>query len=320
MNKFVKYGTIFGFILVLIGTGISTAAFAMGANIYKIGRFVDERIDSGYDEVYGHYEDYDSYETYADGAYQGTQVYIDAGSANGPFAGDAFGADPGDGSMENGSGVTALFENGWHGEFTEVTELELMQNSGQVEFITAAGIENLIIDCDSGDISKTTFEEYKFTKKLTVRADEGDHFIITIPEEWYLDEMELKVRNGELNAENLRASELEVKVSGGTARVGQTLGNSLDLECSGGVLEWTGNGEPVPIIDAESSRGGKITVYVPNMEGMYRYKLECQNGTINLPSLDVAVEGVQEKKISVEGATGTMDIEAQTNGSVVVSY
>lgn len=304
MNKFVKYGTIFGFILVLTGTGISAAAFAMGANIYKIGKFVDERIDGGYDEVYGRYENYGSYETYADSADQGTQVYIESDPLDDLPAGD----------------IKSLFENGWHGEFPEVTELELVQNSGQVELAAAAGIENLMIDCNNGDISKTSYEEYQFTKKLTVRADEGDHFVITIPEEWYLEEMELKVRNGELNAEGIRTGEMELKVSGGTASVGQMMGNSLDLECSGGVLEWTGKGEPIPIIDAESSRGGKITVYVPNMEGMYRYKLECQNGTINLPGLDLVVEGVQEKKISVEGATGTMDIEAKTNGSVVVSY
>lgn len=316
MNKFVKYGTIFGFILVLTGTGISAAAFAMGANIYKIGYFLDERIDSGYDEVYGSYENYDSYRTYADSAEQGTLAYIGAGSANNPYAGDDFG----NGSTKSGSGITALFENGWHGEFTEVTELELLQNSGQVEFVTSSGIENLMVDCDSGDISKTSFEEYEFTKKLTVRADEGDHFIITIPEEWYLEEMELKVRNGKLNAEDLRAGELEVKVSGGTARVTQSTGNTLDLECSGGVLEWNGNKEPVMIIDAESSRGGEIVIHVPDMVESYQYKLECENGIIRLPDLDLVIEGIQEKKIPVQGATGTMDIEAKTNGSVIVSY
>lgn len=316
MNKFVKYGTIFGFILVLTGTGISAAAFAMGANIYKIGNFLDEMIDGGYDEVYGRYENYDSYRTYTDSADQGTQAYIGTDSANGSYTGAEFG----DGSTEIGSRMTALFENGWHGEFTEVTELELFQNGGQVELVTASGIENLMIDCDSGDISKTSYEEYKLTKKLTVRADEGDHFIITIPEEWYLEEMELKVRNGKLNAEDIHAGELEVKVSGGTASVTQATGNTLDLECSGGVLEWNGNGEPIMIIDAESSQGGEIVIHVPDMVESYQYKLECENGIIRLPDLDIMIEGTQEKKIPVQGATGTMDIEAKSNGSVVVSY
>ena len=45
MKKFIKYGAIAGCVMILAGTGIATASFAMGASPRRISEFIEERFD-----------------------------------------------------------------------------------------------------------------------------------------------------------------------------------------------------------------------------------------------------------------------------------
>lgn len=303
MNKFVKYGTIIGFVLVLTGTGVSAAAFAMGASFYKIGRFMEERFDSSYQEYYSDY----GYENHG-------PVYGTAEQGGVPEVTDQYSSEAG------GQRTGAYFDGGWHAEFVEVTSLDIEQSSGTVEVLYSEGLEYLTVDCDRGSIENTSYMDDGSKKKLSVRVIENAHYIIHIPSEWTLEELEADVVNGRFEGENLQAMELELHVTGGSAEVFQAAGGTVDLECENGELNWTGTGEVIPMIDAESDNSGTINIaFSGNGEGeFYSYKLETHNGTISLP--DLILEGDSNKKIPNSSGEGIIDLEAKNNGTIVVVY
>lgn len=300
MNKFVKYGTIVGFILILTGIGVSSTAFALGANFYELERVFSERIEQQYRDRYGSYYDYDSYEN----AYHGTTVAIDETAAEGPGASSEF----------------SYFESGWHAEYPELSELDIEQRGGMVQIQMSDTAESLMINCDNGDIDRTTYEDDGFEKKLTVRVRENDNYIITIPYGWNLPELEAEVSGGTLEGIDIWAADAKFHARGGVITVTQNQGTTLEIESSAnGSVNWTGSGELISMVDVES-RGGEVNITLPAGYGLdaYNFKAECEGGTIRMP--DLTMEGVDKKRIPGEGATAVMDIEAKNGGTVSVNY
>lgn len=304
MNKFVKFGTVIGFVLVLTGTGVSAAAFAMGASINKIGRYIEDRYVQDYDDYYSDYNN-SRYEDH--GAVYGTQA------AEQPVITDGSEQPPTD-------GIEKYFEGGWHAEYPVLTQLEIKQTSGTVQILYSDDVENMTVDCDRGGIERTDYREDDRKIKLTVPVNEDEHYIIKVPSGWTLEELEVENYGGRFEGENLQALELEIHVRGGSADVTQMTGGTLDLECENGELNWTGTGESIPMIDAESDNNGTIRIeFADGDQGeSYSYKLETRNGTINLP--DLILEGDSDKKIPSGAARGVVDIEAKNNGTVIVTY
>lgn len=299
MNKFVKYGTIVGFILILTGIGVSAAAFALGANFYELERVFADRVEQQYRDRYGsHY--YNPYEN----AYQGTFVAMDE-----TVAPEESGADSG----------SAYFEGGWHAEYPELSELDIEQRGGTVQIQMSDTAENLMIDCDNGDIDRMTYEEGGFEKKLTVRVRENDNCMITIPYGWNLPELEAEVSGGTLEGIDICVADAKFHARGGVITVTQSQGTTLELESSAnGTVNWAGSGELISMVDVEC-KGGEVNITLPAGYGLdaYNFKAECEGGTIRMP--DLTIEGVDKKRIPGEGATAVMDIEAKSGGTVSVN-
>ena len=129
MSKFLKITIISGILLILVGAGICTAALAMGVSFEKMETLLEER------NPFDH------------------QWQVSVMTRGGTRAEAAY---------EEADPVYAFedeepYDGNWYAEYTALTDLEIIQNGGSIEFETSDGAEVFSIRGEGGDINSTYF-------------------------------------------------------------------------------------------------------------------------------------------------------------------
>lgn len=256
MKRFLKYITIIGCILILVGIGVATAAFSLGANPLRMFDDWEERFDGA------------PYET---------------------------------------------FEM----EFDEVNRLEINIKGGTVSMTADEEAEKLTVVTDNGKSEHITLHNLERYKKLELLAKKDEEYLIQIPAEWRLSELDVDCAGGQFEGNEIRTDDAELSVSGGEIQIQQVGGKETSMDCAGGDIEWTGTGELSREIDVDCA-GGDITItldegVVPDRVG---YEFDYAGGTIEFFGVDYDGMGAQKRRtpegmpqLDLDVAGGTIRIQ-----------
>ena len=287
MKKFVKYGTITGGILLIVGIGLATAAFVLGANPVRIVRFIEERFD------YGNYDDWAAY------------------------------SDSGSGEWSEPLFETELTEyedptgNGFEAGYVAVTEFNLSQSGGMVEILPGGAEDEFRVISEGGKIENMHYTGTEHWQRLSLDAREGESYTVYIPESWIMEKLEAEVTGGSFHAEGLQAMKAELHAMGGEISVEQLYGNEVELNCENGILTWSSLTSGLNQVDAECV-SGQMDILIPQdlEDGGIRYDLEWDQGTISLPS--EIFEGTGERLIDGDEGMTVFTLDAGPNGRITV--
>lgn len=282
MKKFVKYGTIAGCVMILTGMGISTASFAMGADLRRIGNFIENRFVGAGEEKYRELR-------------ERAEETVREARITPEF-----------------SDQTESFSE----EYSTVTELKILQFGGSGEIHTMPDIDTLTVKSSRDLSNKLIFKDTERKKELIVRADDDMEYEIIIPDTWELGCFDAEVTDGNLNGSGLRALVMELDASQGDISVSQETGASVEITCNNGTISWTCKDPMVPNVEADCL-SGEIYLTVPeHMDlSLCGYDIECKNGTVIFP--DFAVEGWGEKRSVAEKGMPFFELETE-NGQITV--
>lgn len=299
MKKFIKYGTIIGCAMILAGTGITTAAFAVGANPKRITQMVDERWFDENDHWI--WEDPRSVlpDHHAESVEERTGTAVASGENDEPW-------------MSPGT------EGGFEAGYPFVSRLKIRQEGGTVEVYVLEDIGELTVKSADGSLENLRCREADGRSELTLK-NAGASYQIFIPDSWELEAFDAKVQDGELSGSGIRSISTEIRTERGLVRLSQQSVSMLELEAeSQGAISWTALDADGPDrVDAEC-RNGAITMEFPNFSGLEYagYEIECKNGTVTFPG--VSLEGTWEKKSAGEPGFPYFELEAE-NGTITVT-
>ena len=294
MSKLSKIGLFISIFLILLGIGISTAAFAMGASPSRITEYFYNRF---------HWDD------------DGRLLGLDQGELEDWAAvekavrnWEAFPAEQG----------VIYGEEDWQASYPFVTKLEIRQRGGEVWINVTKNEDFLTVRSENGSLKHISYHDNGSSQKLVIDAHDGENYEIYVPVEWYFEKLDVEVRGGIFSGAQINAREADVTVREGAAQVVQSYGEELELYCLRGTIEWTAAGSAAKNIEAESE-GGNITITLADgtRTSAYTCELECENGVINLPQ--ITLEGNEEKSISGNRAGFFMELEARNNGAIAVT-
>ncbi len=323
MNKFIKYGTIFGCILVLGGAGVATAAFALGAEPVNIAALFDKKFSSHYDTYYGYHNNppYEAIEqtsvyiseetlpasTYIEesNTYSETQVTLE-------HAGSTY--ENGETVVYGGSGNP----DGYAHSYSDVTDLEIMIEGGYVETYVDANLDELLVISDNESGNNIRFSDTERYQKLEVRVQEGDSCRIGIPAEWKLNSLEVESAGGRFTGEVPEIQEAEFTTHGGEISVLQNEGRYTDIECVNGFINWSGSGEKTRTIDVECTTNGTVEVDLidyPEPEHI-GYDVEYNNGTVEFYGTVWEGDGNNGRKS--ENGMAHLELEAEAGGTIII--
>ena len=196
--------------------------------------------------------------------------------------------------------------------FEDITSLELDLKAGEVEILTSY---NDYVEIKTENISKKLkLNHYRDGKTLVV--DSTDHLegivnqnlgtvSIYLPEELYLEDVEINVGAGSLYIENICANDFSVDIGAGEAEICSFLAKEADFDCGAGEIVAHGNADKVIDIDCGM---GSISYYTSDHEDNYSYKLNCGVGEIVCGANHYSGIG-SEQKIDHHHASKEMDIE-----------
>lgn len=195
MKKFIKYGTIIGCAMILAGTGVTTAAFAVGANPKRITQMVDER---WFDE-----NDHWIWENRrivlpnhpAGSAEERTETAVTSGESDEPW-------------MSPGT------EGGFEAGYPFVSRLKIRQEGGTVEVYVLEDIGELTVKSADGSLENLRYRDADGRSELTLK-NIGASYQIFIPDSWELEAFDAKVQDGELSGSGLRAISTEIQTERG---------------------------------------------------------------------------------------------------------
>lgn len=327
MKKFIKIGAIVGCLLILAGVGIATAAFAVGANPIRIGRFVEEQLDRFEDEYDRGYRTSHGVTAYMEAAEvtapapeeaQGPIAAEGPSAYEGSAAPDSFSADDfqgnGDPAFSSVAGTV-----GFEVSYPVVTKLQVKQSGGEVQVYVLSDQQEMTIRSQKGNFAHVSYEERSRDTKVTVRACAGEDYQIFIPAAWVLEELEVEMSGGAFDGSDVQAYEADYKMTDGEIYVSQSVAESLELECRGGAMEWIGIGEMPGEIDAECENG-EIVIRIPDgvTEENLGYEMQCKDGFIGL--LDTFMEGTEEAERTAGAGKPFLDLTARRGGSITVAY
>lgn len=301
MKKFVKYGTIAGCALILVGVGVTTASLALGADPMQITEFVNERF--GYGE---HRSPASTQERTL--VAEGTRA-----AESGPWMENIedFGEEM-EGLLEGT--MSFLGENNFEAGYPAVTDLDVHQRGGTAEVILTSG-DVLTVKGIGMQLGQLRYDGTDHWQKLSISVPEGAKCQILIPESWSLKDLDVEVTGGIFWGESLNVQDAEYKAMGGEISVSQAGGASLELECEDGVLNWTGIGS-IPSKTEADCRSGSISIRIPKglKEEDFSYKLECEDGELNLPRF--ALDGKEKKTVAGQTGMPFFELEAENNGVI----
>lgn len=342
MRKFIKYGMIAGFVLILAGTGIATAAFAVGASPKRIGALLEERfhlgvsqdgirvsagdhsvsvgenglrISSGEDgvDVWDGGVRVSSGENGLEADENG--VRVSAGDRSVSVGENGVRISKGDG--EGGSRdvwFSPGTEGGFEAGYPVVTELEIHQNGGKVEIYTLEEIEELTVKSKNGSLEQLGYKDSEMKSSLTVNVKANEEYQIFIPASWEFDSFEAEVKGGALSGNGIRAYDTELHTAGGAVSMSQKSGAQIELECSGGAVKWDAAEEMAPELKAEC-KGGTIAISFPDsMDSRdFGYEIECEGGSVKVP--EFSIDGREKRE--VPGNTGMPYLKLEVSGGEI---
>lgn len=329
MKKFIKYGMIAGFVMILAGTGITTASVAMGASMKRIGNMLEERFNGSFmdwsDWNGGHRIDVTKDGVYVSAGEHSIDVSEDGVrvssgnsslSVNGEEPPQTELEAPGDEDIRE-QWVSPGTEGGFEAGYPIVTELDIRQSGGSVAVYALENIGELTVKSKNGSLSQLSYKEAGEKSRLTVRVKGNEEYQIFIPASWELENLEAEVKGGALNGSDIRAYKAEFHASGGAIAVSQRSGYELELECSSGGLVWTASEEMEPDVKAEC-RNGAIAIAFPDTmdSGDFQYDILCENGKVEAP--EFSINGTEKREISGKSGMPRLKIEVK-NGAVSVN-
>lgn len=289
MSKFLKITIISGILLILVGAGICTAALAMGVSFEKMEALFEER------NPFDH------------------QWQVSVMTRGGTRAEAAYEeADPVY-AFEDGE----TYDGNWYAEYTALTDLEIIQNGGSIEFETSDGAEVFSIRGEGGDINSTSYSESGSNHSLTLTVEDGERYWLTIPSEWILDSISVVVDDGESAFDGLRAETADFHILGGDMSVSQGYGGKISLVCEDGNAVWSGSGEPVKELSAVCSSGNMV-MNMPGSGEDYNIRLDCHDGEIVCP--DGMFRNSEGVLLGNQEAENILTAEARDDGSISLSY
>ncbi len=323
MNKFIKYGTIFGCVFVLGGTGVAAAAFALGADPSNIAAFFDKKFVNHYDTYYGTY-DYPPYviveptvpyvpaETSVTNAYMEesnsyAETHIDSENIN----------------SSSGIGETAVYgtsENlyGYAQGYPSVTDLEILVEGGYVETYVDENLDELLVMSDNESEKKIRFSDTERYQKLEVRVQEGEYYRIGIPGGWGLDSLEVETISGHFNGTVPKVNEAEFTARGGEIMVSQNEGQYTEIECVNGFINWNGSGEKTRTIDVECGAYGSVEIHLidyPEPEHI-GYDVEYENAMVEF--YGTVWEGNGNIGRKAENGMAYLELDAEAGGIISI--
>lgn len=308
MNKFVKYSAIAACILVLGGTGIATAAFALGADPVRIWDFVEERFDGP-----------DRYLDYRTSAVEVEITMADtwAEAAIGETAAETMVIGSAEIVETSGNETGVFVEDLSESVYSEVTDLDIRIVDGTVEVYTDQEIKDMIVR-SNGSADHLRYSNMQDYKKLEIHASAGEEYQIAIPTDWEFKEIDVKLTGGFFEGNGIRAKEAEFSAEGGEIQIMQQGGKTTALESKGGVIYWTGEGEISRHLDIESTDGGEIAVNLDigvevNQIG---YDAEYKDAVINFYG-DIW-EGFGNGYRNAQNGMPHLEMKAERNGSIMI--
>ena len=286
MKKFLKFVTIIGCVLILVGTGVATASFSLGANPIHVFEDWEERFDQYFDD--------DRYEHHT--------VAIEETIT--PHLAETVIEESFDVSDEDS------FEMG----FDEVTDLEITIKGGTVTMIPDEEADHLSVITTNGREERISYHNFDRYKKLEVTAKEGEDYLIRIPLEWRLSELEVNCAGGQFEGNEVRTNEAELTVSGGELQIHQVGGKETSLDCDGGDLTWSGSGELSRDIEVDCAGGDVSLTFDTGVDPeKVGYEIDYAGGTINLFGNIYEGMGAQERR----GSNGMPYLELDVAGGTI---
>lgn len=316
MKKLLKVGIIAGFFLILAGVGVSAAAFALGADTWRISRFVvekTERWNSRYYEGSGNYVSYKNNEISPEDSYVSPD--------DGENWEREYESDPEYDSAFAASEYVTETENGWEASYFEVSRLEIDQMAGNVDLYVVDGQEEMTIRSETADFSHVRFEENERFRKVTVRAFAGENYEIYIPAGWSFEKFEVEVNGGVFNGESIDADKSEYQAENGAVLiVSQEAASEVELDCQNAGIQWNLLGELPSYVEADCENGS-IDIMLPAEQDttVISYKVEGNSGYFNLPDYGEMSGAVFERSLPAEGGElAFFELSADRNGAVSV--
>lgn len=303
MKGFIKWSCILGMLLILTGTGIATAAFAMGGDPERIVWELEERYEKRYEERYGRRYPYAEAQDEVTAVEAGEYVQL----------------------QEDTKGAYEIWESAdseqMRAGYDEITSLEIQADGGEVN-VNFTDEAELLVESPNGSLNALHYREIPNGKKLTVTAREGTVFDITVPQSWMLEKFEGDVfSGGQMNVMGLLAAETKLEAeSGGYISVSQNEALTLDLECESGEIYWKNDGAMPGFVDADCDGGViEITVGPGFVETMYSYELSVEDGALMF--FGTEHKGELDTRVQAEDNDGKfMSLSAEDSGSIVVGY
>ncbi len=288
MGKFIKYVTIIGCILILVGAGMTTAAFSLGGNPFRAVEEVGVRF-------YEHGRELDD-------TFQELGEHIAANTASGDL-------------VRPTASVVDEDSNYFEEQYPEVTHLKIEIKGGEVEVVSDPENNQLMIFCENGDPENLAFKNMDRYKKLELAVETDEEYLIHVPAEWRLDELEIECKGGVFRGENIRVNDMEIAVGGGEVDIYQIGGESTSIECAGGVVNWTGEGELSRKIDVECAGGKVILSLDPGVEPeKVGFDIEYAAGAIDFYGEEFSGVGAQRRNAK----DGMPHLELDVAGGMVV--
>ncbi len=306
MNKFVKYGLIIGCVTIALGTAVTTAASALGANVKNIGTFVEQRFLGSFD--FGsrhHYPDH----VMTDAATMTAEVIEESlTSIQENMVKSALEETYAEFSSDDAEDFTATFP--------AVNRLEIsLRRNAFVEIIPTDVPDTIVITSDNGSENRIFYEDRSRYNLLQLEAHEGEEYRIEIPNHWQFDQFEVENAGGAFIGSNIASHDTELHTAGGSIMFEQRTGQELEIESAGGSIEWLCLEASPSSIDVDNA-GGDITLSFPADadEAGFGYDISCAGGEIFTPNLDFSGLDEYERR----STAGHPQLELETAGGQIV--
>lgn len=301
MKKMIKIMIAASLVLILAGTGITAASFAMGADPVRIGRYLEDRL----------------------GVFDAEILVVTPESERTAAVEQTHSAERSElyaGSTEVcREDIYENYESSWSTD-GEVTEIEIRLAGGTVDYIPEEDCAFEIL-WNSGTPEHVRYDEGSKHRKVTLWALDGEEYRIRVPSEWQLQEIEIDADSGVFSGEMLRAEEIDV-YAGGPAEIcfSQTGGKVTSIECDGaGVVRWTSEDELPECVDAECTGvDGSILLAMPDAFDPEEagYEMKWENGEIIFPERTLSGKGSEQKQ---EGpGKPYLELKAEHGGTITV--
>lgn len=283
MKKFTKVCLILGVTLLILGTGISVAAAAMGATLYDL-----PSINYSYRNSWNWDHDYDRINDNELGEWNGWDT-LDYG------------------------------EN----TYAEIKDMDITVSGGTVEMKTSDTISEIQIKTYEGNGSCQVYVEDGTLKiKARWRNEQflnnwnNDHprILITVPKGYEFDDVNVDVSAGEFLSDEIIASELDIDMAAGSAAFGDGTVELLSIDCKAGEVLYAG----VVSREVETDcSAGNVELQLSGQEQDYNYRIQATAGSIQIG--DSSLEGITSTRKIDNNASGNMDLQCSA-GSINVTF